>query len=99
MPCSGINRFETVSSCRRDVAQLQIESSMDSKSAVAADRARILTLLITAWGHIRTSQFWMVAIALFLRVGWIVAGHTYKFKSADNNFGFGWEVGSIGAAI
>jgi hypothetical protein len=41
----------------------------------------------------------MVAIALFLRVGWIVVGHTYKFKTADNNFGFGWEMGRIGAAI
>ncbi len=41
----------------------------------------------------------MVSIALFLRVGWIIVGHTYKFKSADNNFGFGWEMGRIGAAI
>ena len=41
----------------------------------------------------------MVAIALFLRVGWILVGHTYKFKSADNNFGFGWEMGRIAAAI
>lgn len=45
------------------------------------------------------SPFWMVAIALFLRVGWIVAGHTYKFKPAENNFSFGWEMGRIGAAI
>src|SRR5262249_193827 len=36
---------------------------------------------------------------LFLRVGWIIVGHTYKFKSADNNFSFGWEMGRIGAAI
>jgi len=41
----------------------------------------------------------MVAIALVLRIGWILIGHTYKFKSADNNFGFGWEMGRIGAAI
>ena len=41
----------------------------------------------------------MVAIALFLRVGWIIVGHTYKFKSAEDNFGFGWEMGRIGAAI
>ena len=72
---------------------------MDSRPAVAAERERILTLLANAWTHIRTSQFWMVAIALFLRVGWIIVGHTYKFKSADNNFGFGWEMGRIGAAI
>src|SRR5271170_5170625 len=79
--------------------QLQIETSMDSKPAVAADPKAVLTQLLNAWAGIRTSQFWMVAIALFLRVGWIVAGHTYKFKPAENNFGFGWEMGRIGAAI
>jgi 4-amino-4-deoxy-L-arabinose transferase-like glycosyltransferase len=72
---------------------------MDSPPAVAAGRERALPLLSNAWAHIRTSQLWMVAIALFLRVGWIVAGHTYKFKTEDNNFGFGWEMGRIGAAI
>ena len=55
--------------------------------------------LFNAWSRIRTSQFWMVAIALFLRVGWIIVGHTYKFKQIDNNFGFGWEMGRIGAAL
>jgi 4-amino-4-deoxy-L-arabinose transferase-like glycosyltransferase len=72
---------------------------MDSRPAVATDRERIPTALVNAWAHIRTSQFWMVAIALFLRVGWIIVGHTYKFKSSDNNFGFGWEMGRIAAAI
>src|SRR5580704_17919346 len=52
-----------------------------------------------AWARIRTSTFWIVAIALLLRVGWILVGHTYKFKTTDNNFGFGWEMGRIGAAI
>src|SRR5580658_2767051 len=72
---------------------------MNSRPAVAADHERPRTALATAWARIRTSQFWMVAIALFLRVGWIIAGHTYKFKTADDNFGFGWEMGRIGAAI
>jgi 4-amino-4-deoxy-L-arabinose transferase-like glycosyltransferase len=52
-----------------------------------------------AWARIRTSPFWIVAIALLLRVGWIIVGHTYKFKTTDNNFSFGWEMGRIGAAI
>jgi hypothetical protein len=56
-------------------------------------------MLCGLWFSVRTSQFWMVAIAVFLRVSWIIIGHTYKFKSADNNFGFGWEMGRIGAAI
>jgi len=66
---------------------------------VAPARSRILALLVDAWGDLRTSQFWMVAIALFLRVAWIIVGHTYKFKSAENNFNFGWEMGRIGEAI
>jgi 4-amino-4-deoxy-L-arabinose transferase-like glycosyltransferase len=72
---------------------------MDSTPAVAASRERALPLLANTWARIRTSQFWMVAVALFLRVGWIVVGHTYKFKSLYGNFGFGWEMGRIGAAI
>ncbi|MGC2020285.1 MAG: glycosyltransferase family 39 protein, partial [Candidatus Sulfotelmatobacter sp.] len=72
---------------------------MDSRPAVAGDRARIPVVLINTWARIRTSMFWMVAVALFLRVGWIIVGHTYKFKSANDNFGFGWEMGRIAAAI
>src|SRR5438552_378295 len=55
--------------------------------------------LIRIWARIRTSQFWMVAIAFILRVGWIIVAHTNKFKSTENNFSFGWEMGRIGAAI
>ncbi len=72
---------------------------MDSNSAVAARRFPALTLVLTAWTRIRTSYFWMVAVALFLRVGWIIVGHTYRFKGAENNFGFGWEMGRIASAI
>jgi 4-amino-4-deoxy-L-arabinose transferase-like glycosyltransferase len=36
---------------------------------------------------------------LLLRLGWILIGHTYKFRSADANFGFGWEMGRIGASL
>jgi 4-amino-4-deoxy-L-arabinose transferase-like glycosyltransferase len=72
---------------------------MDSNSAVADGHKSNAAQLQSVWTHIRTSQFWMVAIGLFLRVGWILVGHTYKFKPAENNFGFGWEMGRIGAAI
>jgi 4-amino-4-deoxy-L-arabinose transferase-like glycosyltransferase len=72
---------------------------MDSKPVVAARHQGISTQFLNTWTRIRISQFWMVAIALFLRVGWIIVGHTYKFKPTENNFGFGWEMGRIGAAI
>jgi 4-amino-4-deoxy-L-arabinose transferase-like glycosyltransferase len=72
---------------------------MDSNIAADALRETTPRPFSNVWSCIRISRFWMVLIAIFLRVGWIVVGHTYKFKSADNHFGFGWEMGSIGAAI
>jgi len=54
---------------------------------------------VAFWKRIRASSFGLFAIALFLRVGWIIVGHTYRFKPAENNFGFGWEMGRIGAAL
>src|SRR6476646_68333 len=71
---------------------------MEPRLAPAAQRNRSPTLMRT-WARIRTSSVWIVGTALLLRVGWIVVGHTYKFKSTDNNFGFGWEMGRIGASL
>src|SRR5258708_28963157 len=51
------------------------------------------------WAKARLSLFGMVAIAFGLRFGIIVIGHTYKFRTADQNFGFGWEMGRIGRAL
>ncbi len=72
---------------------------MTSPPAVAAGRAQNRHPLRETWARIRTSRFWIVFIASSLRIGWILIGHTYKFKAADHNFGFGWEMGRIGAAI
>jgi 4-amino-4-deoxy-L-arabinose transferase-like glycosyltransferase len=72
---------------------------MDSPSSSRLEHEPLSRRLAERWGRIRTSTFWMVAIALFLRVGWIVVAHTYRFKGTDNNFGFGWEMGRIGASI
>jgi 4-amino-4-deoxy-L-arabinose transferase-like glycosyltransferase len=41
----------------------------------------------------------MVVLAFTLRVGAIVILHTYKFRVTEQNFGFGWEMGRIGAAL
>jgi 4-amino-4-deoxy-L-arabinose transferase-like glycosyltransferase len=51
------------------------------------------------WAHARTSFFWIVVFALVLRLGLIVIGHTYKFRTNDNNFSFGYEMGRIGRSI
>jgi 4-amino-4-deoxy-L-arabinose transferase-like glycosyltransferase len=51
------------------------------------------------WNRIRASLPAIVGVAFLLRVAWILIGHTYRFKTANHNFSFGWEMGSIGAAI
>jgi 4-amino-4-deoxy-L-arabinose transferase-like glycosyltransferase len=71
---------------------------MNSRAAAPADRA-IDRPLVKIWFKIRNAPFWIFFIALILRVGWIVLGHTYRFKSADNNFSFGWEMGRIAASL
>jgi 4-amino-4-deoxy-L-arabinose transferase-like glycosyltransferase len=73
---------------------------MESTPAAADDRAHSLA----TWARIRsspgwTSPGWIAAIALLLRVAWIIIGHTYKFKTSDDNFSFGWEMGRIGASL
>lgn len=72
---------------------------MESRSATSTDPAQNSALFWKAWARIRTSPLWIVGIALLLRIGWILVGHTYKFKSTDDNFGFGWEMGRIGSSL
>jgi len=45
------------------------------------------------------SPFWITAIALIVRVAWIFLAHTYRFKTTDDNFGFGFEMGRIGRSL
>ena len=72
---------------------------MESRSAADANSVPKSARLRHAWEHIRASPRWIAAIALLLRVGWIIVGHTYKFKTTDHNFSFGWEMGRIGASL
>jgi 4-amino-4-deoxy-L-arabinose transferase-like glycosyltransferase len=65
----------------------------------SANRMGAYDALFQTWARIHNRPFWIVAIALLLRVGWIVFGHTYKFKSTDGNFSFGWEMGRIAASL
>ena len=51
------------------------------------------------WSRARTSFFWIVLLAMLLRLGIILIGHTYKFKTLDDNFSFGWEMGRIGRSL
>jgi 4-amino-4-deoxy-L-arabinose transferase-like glycosyltransferase len=41
----------------------------------------------------------MLLIAIVLRLGYIVIAHTYRFKTLDDNFSFGFEMGRIGRSL
>lgn len=51
------------------------------------------------WRRARTSLFWLVIIAFGLRAGAIVFMHTYRFRTQEANFSFGWEMGRVAEAI
>jgi hypothetical protein len=70
-----------------------------SRSSHFLNRPFLNRPFLNQWRRIRTSPTRIAALALFLRVIWIVIGHTYRFKAADNNFAFGWEMGRIGASL
>jgi len=71
---------------------------MESRSVTETPAANVARAS-DGWSHILTSPRWIAAIALLLRVGWIIIGHTYRFKNTDDNFSFGWEMGRIGASL
>jgi 4-amino-4-deoxy-L-arabinose transferase-like glycosyltransferase len=47
----------------------------------------------------RRWPFPVVLVAFAVRIGYIVLGHTYRFKSLDGNFNFGFEMGRIGCSL
>src|SRR6267378_7035265 len=69
----------------------------DSNAPVITQSA--LSSLRSRWERVRTSMFWVVVIAFALRLGAIVVMHTYKFRTQEAHFGFGWEMGRIAGAI
>jgi len=68
-------------------------------SRPATDNVESAGPSFSGWERVRSSLFRTAAIALLLRLAWIVIGHTYKFKTSDDNFSFGWEMGRIAASI
>jgi len=68
-------------------------------SRPATDNLRDSDSFFSAWTGVRNSPIQIAAIALILRLAWIVIGHTYKFKTSGGNFSFGWEMGRIAASV
>lgn len=44
-------------------------------------------------------MFWMVSVALILRLLVMTLGHTYRFPAHDDHFSFGWETGRLARSI
>jgi hypothetical protein len=51
------------------------------------------------WRALFASHGLMVLIAFVVRVGWISLAHTYRIRTTEHNFGFGWEIGRIAYSL
>ena len=51
------------------------------------------------WRRILYSPGWMVLIGFIVRVLYILLAHSYKFRTTDANFSFGWEIGRIAYSL
>lgn len=85
-----------------DITLIQAFLSDTNRSLMeqaSASRTHARNAFLRIWARIRNRPLWIAGIALLLRLGWIVIGHTYKFKPVDDNFSFGWEMGRIAASL
>ncbi len=71
----------------------------DRSTPTSVARTATRHWFLRSWAQARTSFFWMVIIALILRIGFIVVGHTYRLRTLDDNFSFGFEMGRIGRSL
>ena len=60
-----------------------------------ADNPAVPSRWLTIW----YSPGWMVLIAFAVRVLWITLAHTYRFRTTEANFGFGWEIGRLAYSL
>src|SRR6266700_7011940 len=72
---------------------------MAESAASSVEQQITVAHFLRWWGRAHPSFFGMVLIGFTLRLGYILVAHTYKFKTLDNNFSFGFEMGRIGRAI
>src|SRR6266849_8616892 len=83
----------------RDGSLYEKLGQMGQPAASSVERQKTAAPFLRWWARARTCFFWIVAIVFTLRLGYILIDHTYKFKTLDNNFSFGFEMGRIGRAI
>src|SRR5208337_4406877 len=51
------------------------------------------------WESVAHSAAWMVLVGFAVRVLWIALAHTYRFRTTEANFGFGWEIGRLAYSL
>jgi 4-amino-4-deoxy-L-arabinose transferase-like glycosyltransferase len=81
---------------------------MDAVTPTVAPRTVAPSARWRWWARVRTSLFWIVIVAFAVRFGYIVIGHTYRFRSdkkvlaqpaSERDFDFGFEMGRIGRSL
>ena len=79
--------------------RVSVTNESDLVKSGTADAAKATRTRSVSWPGIRTSLPLIVGIALFVRLAWILLGHTYRIKTTDDHFGFGWEMGRIASSL
>jgi GT2 family glycosyltransferase len=74
-------------------------SSPNPPVRLAPESDRTQSAPRTSWQKFLYSPGWMVAVAFLVRVGWIVLAHTYRIRTTEHNFGFGFETGRLAYAL
>src|SRR5690348_3503243 len=72
---------------------------MDRTTATTPQSSHRISAPHSCWHRVCTSFFWLVIITLILRPGVIIVTHTYRFKTVDDNFSFGYEMGRIARSL
>ncbi len=69
----------------------QAQTAPTAGAAESASRSR--------WRSFVHSVGWMVLVAFLVRVLWIIVAHTYRLRTSEDNWGFGWEIGRLGYSL
>ena len=70
-----------------------------SAARLAPDPSPTSISPMSPWQAIWRSPQWMVLAAFVVRVAWIAIAHTYRIRTTEHNFGFGFETGRIAYSL
>ncbi len=60
---------------------------------------KIESVPTSRWWHVRHSIAWMVLAGFVVRVLYILIARSYHFRTSDDNFSFGWEIGRVAYSL